>query len=176
MNEHGNPKQVHPPLGAYSHTVKVPPNATWLILSGQVGVNASGKLQTGMRRQAEQVFRNILACLRANRMRKENLVKLVVYTKSASVCRQFLDRHAPARAASSTASTGATGTKAPSAAQLSFAEAIARHRGIAIPDEVRASAAATSKWIDTNRRPKSADRCGAALSARPAPTARKRTS
>ena len=80
------------------------------------------------------------------------------YTKSASVCRQFLDRHAPARAASSTASTGATGTKAPSTAQLSFAEAIARDRGIAIPDEVRASAAATSKWIDTNRRPKSAGR------------------
>ena len=79
MNEHSNPKQVHPPLGAYSHTVKVPPNATWLILSGQVGGNASGKLQTGMRRQAEQVFRNILACLRANRMRKEDLVKLVVY-------------------------------------------------------------------------------------------------
>ena len=98
------------------------------------------------------------------------------YTKSASVCRQFLDRHAPARAASSTASTGATGTKAPSAAQLSFAEAIARDRCIAIPDEVRASAAATSKWIDTNRRPKSAGRCGAAVSAKPASTARKRTS
>ena len=98
------------------------------------------------------------------------------YTKSASVCRQFLDRHAPARAAGNTASTGATGTRAPSAAQLSFAEAIARDKGIATPDEVRASAAATSKWIDTNRRPKSAGRGGAAASARPASTARKRTS
>ena len=98
------------------------------------------------------------------------------YTKSASVCRQFLDRHAPARAASNTASTGATGTRAPSAAQLSFAEAIARDKGIAIPDEVRASAAATSKWIDANRRPKSAGRGGAAVSAKPASTARKRTS
>ena len=102
------------------------------------------------------------------------------YTKSASVCRQFLDRHAPARAASSTASstasTRATGTKAPSAAQLSFAEAIARDRGIAVPDKVRASAAATSKWIDANRRPKSAGRGGAAVSAKPASTARKRTS
>ena len=98
------------------------------------------------------------------------------YTKSASVCRQFLDRHAPTRAASSTASTGATGTRAPSTAQLSFAEAIARDRGIAIPDEVRASAAATSKWIDTNRRPKSTGRREAAVSAKPASTARKRTS
>ena len=98
------------------------------------------------------------------------------YTKSASVCRQFLDRHAPARAASSTASTGATGTRVPSAAQLSFAEAIARDRGIMVPDEVRASAAATSNWIDANRRPKSAARGGAAVSAKPASTARKRTS
>ena len=98
------------------------------------------------------------------------------YTKSASLCRQFLDRHAPARAASSTASTGATGTRAPSAAQLSFAEAIARDKGIAVPDEVRESAAATSKWIDANRRPRSAGRGGAAASARPASTARKRTS
>ena len=100
----------------------------------------------------------------------------VGYTKSASVCRQFLDRHAPARAAGSTASTGATGTRAPSAAQLSFAEAIARDKGIAVPDEVRASAVATSKWIDANRRPKPAGRCGAAVSAKPASTARKRTS
>ena len=98
------------------------------------------------------------------------------YTKSASVCRQFLDRHAPARAAGVTASTGAAGTRAPSAAQLSFAEAIARDKGIAVPDEVRASAVATSKWIDANRRPKPAGRCGAAVSARPASTARKRTS
>ena len=98
------------------------------------------------------------------------------YTKSAPVCRQFLDRHAPARAAGGTASTGATGTRAPSAAQLSFAEAIARDRGIAVPDEVRASAAATSKWIDTNRRPKSAGRGGAAASTKPASAVRKRTS
>lgn len=89
MNEFSNPKQVHAPLGAYSHTVKVPPNATWLILSGQVGVNASGKLQTGMRRQAEQVFRNILACLRANRMHKEDLVKLVVYLTDSRLLEEY---------------------------------------------------------------------------------------
>ena len=79
MNEFNNPGRVHPPLGAYSHTVKVPPNATWLVLSGQVGVDAKGKLRAGMRGQAVQVFRNILLCLRANGMGKEDLVKLVVY-------------------------------------------------------------------------------------------------
>ena len=93
MNEYSNPKQVHPPLGAYSHTVKVPPNSTWLILSGQVGINASGKLQTGLRRQAEQVFRNVLACLRANRMKKEDLVKLVVYLTDS----RFVEEYRAAR-------------------------------------------------------------------------------
>ena len=89
MNECNNPKQVHPPLGAYSHAVKVPPNASWLVLSGQVGVNAKGKLQPGMRRQAEQAFRNVLACLRANGMRKENLVKFVVYVTDPRLIEEY---------------------------------------------------------------------------------------
>ena len=89
MNEFDNPRQVHPPLGAYSHTVKVPPNAAWLILSGQVGVDASGELRTGMREQAEQVFRNILACLRANGMGKEDLVKLVVYLTDPRLIEEY---------------------------------------------------------------------------------------
>ena len=89
MNEFNNPKQVHPPLGAYSHTVTVPPNATWLVLSGQVGVDAKGKLRAGMRGQAVQVFRNILACLRANGMRKEDLVKLVVYVTESRLIEEY---------------------------------------------------------------------------------------
>ena len=74
-----NPKAVHAPLGAYSHSVKVPRDAEWLVLSGQVGVDAAGRLQDGIRKQAEQVFRNILACLRENRMRKGDLVKFTVF-------------------------------------------------------------------------------------------------
>ena len=42
-----------------------------------------------MRRQAEQVFRNILACLRANRMRKEDLVKLVVYLTDSRLIEEY---------------------------------------------------------------------------------------
>ena len=89
MNEFHNPEQVHPPLGAYSHTVKVPPNATWLVLSGQVGIDESGNLRSGMRGQAEQVFRNILACLRANGMDKEDLVKLVVYITESRLIEEY---------------------------------------------------------------------------------------
>ena len=89
MNTFSNPKQIHPPLGAYSHAVKVPPNATWLVLAGQVGVTPKGNIQKGMQRQAEQAFRNILAGLRANGMGKEDLVKLVVYVTESRLIEEY---------------------------------------------------------------------------------------
>ena len=79
MNKPNNPKTVHKPLGAYTHTIEVSPNARWLVLAGQVGINRQGKLAEGARRQTEQTFRNILACLRANRMSKDDLVKFTIY-------------------------------------------------------------------------------------------------
>ena len=79
MNTAMNPNTVHKPGGAYSHTVKVPANAEWLVVSGQVGVGTNGKLASGVRKQSEQVFRNIVACLRANGMSKKDLVKFTVY-------------------------------------------------------------------------------------------------
>ena len=79
MNQLVNPKAVHKPLGAYTHSVKVPRDAEWLIMSGQVGINAKGQLADGIRKQTEQVFRNILACLRENGMRKSDLVKFTVF-------------------------------------------------------------------------------------------------
>ena len=82
------------------------------------------------------------------------------YTKSASVCRKFLDRHAPAPVASDTVMIGTAGFRSPSAAQLSFAEAIARDKGIAVPNDAKMNAAAMSKWIDANRRSKSTRRRG----------------
>ena len=89
MNTFSNPRQIHPPLGAYSHAVKVPPNATWLVLAGQVGVTPKGNIQKGMQRQAEQAFRNILAGLRANGMGKEDLVKLVVYVTESRLIEEY---------------------------------------------------------------------------------------
>ena len=79
MNAPINPTTVHKPLGMYSHTMRIHPDADWLVIAGQVGVNAKGRLAGGVRQQAEQAFRNIVACLRANKMKKENLVKLTIY-------------------------------------------------------------------------------------------------
>jgi DNA topoisomerase III len=70
------------------------------------------------------------------------------YTKSGSICRAFLDQHAPRKADVET--SGETGSKPASPAQMLFAEKIARERGIVIPDETKANSAAMSAWIKSN--------------------------
>src|SRR5262245_1935237 len=55
----------------------------WLAIHGQVGMDREGKIASGVRAQSEQVFRNIAACLEANGMRKEDLVKVTVYLTDA---------------------------------------------------------------------------------------------
>ena len=56
------------------------------------------------------------------------------HTKSAAVCRAFLELHAPDRTTRSAERNGAAGTRPPSAAQVSYAEAIARDKDITVPD------------------------------------------
>ena len=60
MNEMSNPISVHTPLGAYCHTARVPAGSDWLVVAGQVGIDAGGTLASGARAQAEQAFRNIV--------------------------------------------------------------------------------------------------------------------
>jgi 2-iminobutanoate/2-iminopropanoate deaminase len=79
MNSKLNPDNVHPPLGRYAHTVKVSPGAHWLVVSGQVGMNKASKLANGVERQTVQAFNNVMACLKANGMTQEDLVKITVY-------------------------------------------------------------------------------------------------
>ena len=79
MNQIVNPNSVHKPLGAYSHTVRIPHDTDILVIAGQVGMNSKGKLQDGIRKQAEQALRNVLACLREHGMRKQDLVKMTTF-------------------------------------------------------------------------------------------------
>jgi DNA topoisomerase-3 len=72
------------------------------------------------------------------------------YTKSGSICRTFLDQHAPRKAVGET--TGELGPKPPSSTQMLFAQKCAQEKGIVIPDEVKASSAAMSGWIESNQR------------------------
>src|SRR5208282_6610903 len=71
------------------------------------------------------------------------------YATSGSICRAFLDQHAPKKADAGI--PGASGSKPASPAQMVFAEKLAQETGIVIPDEAKASSAAMSTWIDSNQ-------------------------
>jgi DNA topoisomerase-3 len=71
------------------------------------------------------------------------------YKTSISICRKFLSEHAPKKANSETA--GKLNSKPATSAQLLYAEKIAKAKGLIIPDEAKASSAAMSAWIDSNR-------------------------
>jgi len=71
------------------------------------------------------------------------------YATSGSICRAFLDQHAPKKPDPEVAV--ASGSRPASPAQLLFAEKIAQNKGIVVPDEVRASSAAISSWIESTQ-------------------------
>lgn len=87
-----NPSTIAPPVGAYSHSVLVPPNARWLSIAGQAGIAPDGTLAEGFEAQHEQVWRNTLAILADHGMGPENLVHLNVYSTDATGIR-FLAPH-----------------------------------------------------------------------------------
>src|ERR1022692_641277 len=71
------------------------------------------------------------------------------YKTSISICRKFLNEHAPKKADGET--PGKLGSKPVSPAQSLYAKRIAQGKGIIIPDEAKANSAAMSAWIDSNR-------------------------
>jgi 2-iminobutanoate/2-iminopropanoate deaminase len=79
MNRATNPPTVAPPIGAYSHSVEIPPHSRILYISGQVGIGPDGLLKEGVEAQTEQTCRNILAILEANGMGIADVVKLNSY-------------------------------------------------------------------------------------------------
>jgi len=86
----------------------------------------------------------------ADRIAREKGVKPPPgYATTGSICRAFLDQHAPRKADAGI--PRATGSKPASPAQILFAEKLAQEKGIVIPDEARASSAAMLMWIDSNQ-------------------------
>jgi DNA topoisomerase-3 len=75
------------------------------------------------------------------------------YKTSIAICRKFLNEHAPKKA-DGKADGEAVGTgeaRSVSPAQLLYATKIAIGKGVVVPDEAKANAAAISTWIDSNR-------------------------
>ena len=71
------------------------------------------------------------------------------YKTSISICRAFLNQHAPKKDDGETA--GKLEPKPASSAQLLYAKKIAQGKGIVIPEEAKSNSAAMSAWIDSNR-------------------------
>ena len=68
------------------------------------------------------------------------------YKTSISICRKFLNEHAPKTAEGEP--PGKLGSKPASPAQMLYAEKIAQGKGVVIPEEAKANSAAMSAWID----------------------------
>ena len=102
------------------------------------------------------------------------------YKTSISICRKFLNEHAPKKPDGGTA--GKHEPKPVSPAQLLYAKKIAQGKGLIIPDEAKASSAVMSAWIDLNRGTKRRGRsrktvyktAGSIASQSPAPKKRSR--
>ena len=58
-----NPEGIVKPFASYSQGVEVPPNARWLHIAGQVGVNPDGTIAGNSEKQVERAWQNVLAVL-----------------------------------------------------------------------------------------------------------------
>jgi 2-iminobutanoate/2-iminopropanoate deaminase len=79
MISFSNPRDVHAPLGLYSHTAMVPADTELVFVSGQVGVRPDGSTPGTVGEQADQAFANIVALLRAHALEPTDIVKLTTF-------------------------------------------------------------------------------------------------
>lgn len=103
-----NPDGVAAPLGSYSHAVRVETaDAVWIHVSGQVAFDADGALvgPGDLRAQAEQVFENLQAILRANGASFADVVKISTFLTTLddlTGVREVRSRYLPAEPPAST--------------------------------------------------------------------------
>lgn len=74
-----NPGTIAAPQARYSHSVEVPPNARWLYVSGQVGVDKDGNLPSDIESQSENCWRNVEAILKDAGMGFDDVVRVNSY-------------------------------------------------------------------------------------------------
>jgi 2-iminobutanoate/2-iminopropanoate deaminase len=74
-----NPDTIHQPLASYSHQAEVSADSSWLVLSGQIGMDKNGNVPADVIEQTKIALDNIKENLLAANLKKENLVKLIFY-------------------------------------------------------------------------------------------------
>ena len=101
MKEFRNPKDIHAPVGSYSHQIEVS-NERMLVISGQVGMRQDGTVPENPYEQIDIAFENIIRNLRAANMDVKDLIKLTYYlvgefdtTKRREIVVSRLQGHQP---------------------------------------------------------------------------------
>lgn len=98
-----DPEGVCPPFRHYVHSIEVPPNARWLVVSGQVGTLPDGTIPDGVEAQTEAAWNNVVKILEANGMGIEDIVMVTQYLTQVgdrdahmAIRDRFLGDHKPA--------------------------------------------------------------------------------
>lgn len=88
---------VHEPSGPYSHAIRVPPNAEWLYVSGQISVDENGDVVGvgDLAAQIGQVFANLDAILRSAGFEFRNVVKMTTFLVRAEDVPVFRELREP---------------------------------------------------------------------------------
>ena len=71
-----NPPTVRPPFGHYNHGLLVPPGASLLVTSGQLGIGLDDSIPADITRQAELCFDAISAILEAAGMSFADVIRI----------------------------------------------------------------------------------------------------
>jgi len=74
-----NPDSIAPPIGKYSHLVRIDAAASWVFISGQVGADGAGDVPDDAYQQARNIFANIEALLADVGAEPRHLVRLLTF-------------------------------------------------------------------------------------------------
>jgi reactive intermediate/imine deaminase len=104
-----NPRTVAPPIGGYSHAVRVETrDAAWIYVSGQIALDPGGMLVApgDLPAQTERVFENLARILEANGATFDDVVKIQTFfttLEGLDASREIRARYLPAEPPASTA-------------------------------------------------------------------------
>ena len=91
-----DPRDVHAPVGPYSHTAVVPSGTDLIFVAGQVGMRPDGSVPSAFADQADVTFENLRACLAAHGLGVDAVVRLGVFVlpgQDFTVLRAVRERH-----------------------------------------------------------------------------------
>ncbi len=100
-----DPRDVHGPVGPYSHTAVVQGGSELIFISGQVGMRADGSIPASFEEQVEVTLQNLRSCLAAHGLGLDAVVRLGVFVvpgQDFQVLRVARERHFGAHRPTST--------------------------------------------------------------------------